>query len=302
MNNDCDNVKCVFCEESCIHQRNPEKSQEFYKCGVHGKYAITDDYTHFSDDNEKSIISAVLFETRKRNETVVLTNKEIKKIVNSSLVPKTSMQKLNKIMTYICSFNKGFDTHFTKLSPYIGYAKNEEEMCRMLKALCDLGYLSYQSGNYNITIKGLEYVERLLTTNEKSTKVFVAMGFKQDLLEAYENAIKPICYECGYQAFIVSDKEHNNDINDEIIAGIRTSKFVIVDFTYNNEGAYFEAGFAQGLGLPVIRCCKQEWFNGVDEKDEKNHLHFDIEHYNLIIWKDEDDLKKKLKNRILATI
>jgi len=44
---------------------------------------------------------------------------------------------------------------------------------------------------------------------------------------------------------------YNNGIADEIMIESKRSKFVIVDFTYNNRGAYFEAGYAQGLGRPI---------------------------------------------------
>ena len=154
-----------------------------------------------------------------------------------------------------------------------------------------------------LTYKGLCRAEELSITNTHSNNVFVAMGFKPDLLKAFEEAIKLACTECGYDAMLIIDKEHNDDITDKIIAEIKTSKFVITDFTYNNQGAYFEAGFAQGRGLPVIRTCKKEWF---EEKDEngylKNHLHFDINHYNFILWENHEDLKEKLINRIRATI
>lgn len=33
-----------------------------------------------------------------------------------------------------------------------------------------------------------------------------------------------------------------------------------------------------------------------------NSLHFDMEHFNFIIWEDEEDLYKRLRNRIEATI
>jgi nucleoside 2-deoxyribosyltransferase len=159
------------------------------------------------------------------------------------------------------------------------------------------------SFHMQISLEGMIRAEELSTTNKYSNKVFVAMGYADDLLEAYYNAIHPACEECNFDAFLIKDTEHNNDINDEMIAKIKSSKFVITDFTYNNDGAYFEAGFAQGMGLSVIRTCKKEWF---DEKDEnghnKNHLHFDVNHYNFILWKNTDDLKEKLLNRIKATI
>ena len=116
-------------------------------------------------------------------------------------------------------------------------------------------------------------------------------------LEACEKAIKPACRKCGFEARLISDKYHNNGITDEIMVEIKRSKFVIVDFTYNNSGAYFEAGYAQGLGRPIIRCCKKEWFD-----NDESGLHFDVKHYNTIMWETHEDLYEKLCNNIMANI
>jgi len=64
--------------------------------------------------------------------------------------------------------------------------------------------------------------------------------------------------------------EHNEKIDDLIVAEIRKSGLVVADFTGDRGGVYFEAGYARGLGLPVIWPCRKDWL-------EK--LHFDTEHY-----------------------
>ena len=77
----------------------------------------------------------------------------------------------------------------------------------------------------------------------------------------------------------------------ELLKYIKDSKFVVVDLTHQNNGAYFEEGYAMGLGKAVIQLC---------QKDTK--LHFDIAQKNTIMWKTEDDIPEMLKNRIQATI
>ena len=72
---------------------------------------------------------------------------------------------------------------------------------------------------------------------------------------------------------------------------IRDSKFVVVDLTHQNNGAYFEEGYAMGLGKTVIQLCKKS-----------TKLHFDIAQKNTIIWEREEDIPLRLKNRIDATI
>ena len=88
-------------------------------------------------------------------------------------------------------------------------------------------------------------------------------------------------------------KEHNNDINDEIIGEIRSSRFIVADFTGNRGGVYYEAGFANGLNIPVIHMCK---------KEELKKVHFDVNHRNIIDWKTGEELYERLLNRIKATI
>ena len=60
-------------------------------------------------------------------------------------------------------------------------------------------------------------------------------------------------------------------------------------------GVYFEAGYAQGLGIPVIFSCRK------DEIDDKK-VHFDTRQYNYIAWESIDNLKQRLIERIRAAI
>ena len=128
------------------------------------------------------------------------------------------------------------------------------------------------------------------------------MGFYDDLLKAKDDAIKPACKTCGFDADTVS-QNHNEDITDKIIAEIKSSRFVISEFTHGNQGAYYEAGFARGYGLPVICCCNRDWFEEVDANGvRKNRLHFDVEHINTIFWSNLEELRDKLIDRIKANI
>jgi len=221
------------------------------------------------------------------------------------------MQRLEKLLLHVHSLYLpiGKDFHYSDIPVPAAYAIDYDEICGMLKAMAELGWLfaserkEFASNTwFTPTTAGLTHAETLLRTNINSKSVFVAMAFKPDLLTAHEQAIKPACLACGFTARISSDNEYNDGIMDEIITEIKRSKFVIVDFTYNNNGAYFEAGYAQGLGREIIRLCKRDWLEGLDEKGNKNRLHFDIQHYNIILWDDPADLLKKLKARIRATI
>jgi hypothetical protein len=147
---------------------------------------------------------------------------------------------------------------------------------------------------YSISPKGWAYLESLRHGNPDSQIGFVAMWFDEEVKDAWvavENGIR----DAGYKPFRVDQKEHNNDITDEIIAGIRGSKFLVADLTRHRNGVYFEAGFARGLGLEVVWLCRKS-----DEKDR----HFDIRQLNCIFWEEDKlpELTRALTNRIVATI
>lgn len=143
------------------------------------------------------------------------------------------------------------------------------------------------------------------------------MQFNNEMLKVYEQFIKPAVIEAGYDPLIILEKHHNNDINNEIIAEIRRSRFLIADLTGHRGGVYFEAGFAFGLGIPVIWSCKSDWFNiavpiKMDVKyngddievmiNQDRHIHFDVNHYPFIKWETGEQLRKELYDRIRATI
>ena len=89
--------------------------------------------------------------------------------------------------------------------------------------------------------------------------------------------------------------EHNNRIDDEIVARIRQCKFLVADFTIDRGGIYFETGYAIGLGRPVIWTVRH---------DRLETVHFDNRQYNFIQWRPDKllDLAFALRNRIEATI
>ena len=312
--------KCIFCNNTANFMGCGNLDQKYeVSCPNCGVYYISDIIKDRDTEIEKTygpnkhLISGLI---REKNDLGLkietITTQNITSMIGDALIPKSIVQKFDKVLLYFYRQSKQFGAwlNINENTPYsIGYAVNYEEFYKIVENLIQLGYFTQithggKMFQFSLSLNGVIRAEQLLATNKSSKKVFVAMGFYEELMEALEKAIKPAVRECGdLEAFIISEKEHNGDITDKIIAEIKTSKFVIADLTYNNQGAYFEAGYAQGRGLEVIRTCKKSWFEERDETGNlKNHLHFDINHYNFILWENNDDLKEKLKNRILATV
>ena len=115
--------------------------------------------------------------------------------------------------------------------------------------------------------------------------------------EVYENGIQPAIEATGFSAKVINRDPTVEKIDDAIIAEIRRSKFIVADFTHGDDGArggvYFEAGFAMGLGIPVIFTCRGDMITKV---------HFDTRQYNHIVWNDLDELRRRSEERIRARI
>ena len=60
-----------------------------------------------------------------------------------------------------------------------------------------------------------------------------------------------------------------------------------------NNGVYFEAGVAVGLGIPLIPTCRADYLD---------KLHFDIKHINTLKWETPEQLARDLAKRIAGVI
>ena len=148
-----------------------------------------------------------------------------------------------------------------------------------------------------LTIEGYTRLVELERINTDSSKAFIAMWFDRSMNEAWEHGIAPAVRQAGYEPLRIDQREHVNKIDDEIVAEIRRARFVVADFTQGDTGArggvYYEAGFAHGLGIPVIFCCR---------KDRLKKVHFDTRQYNHIVWETPEDLRGQLAKRISAVL
>jgi nucleoside 2-deoxyribosyltransferase len=181
-------------------------------------------------------------------------------------------------------------------------SRNLRESSTLFVMLRDMGFVQgnyYTSGVVSVhpSAAGWQELERLDRPQIDSAQAFVAMWFNETTSDAYTSGVAPALSAMGYKPVRIDKKEHNNKIDDEIIAENRRSRFLIADFTCEpgkaRGGVYYEAGFAQGLGIPVIWTCKDT---------SMGDLHFDTRQYAHIVWKDTADLFTQLKNRIGATI
>lgn len=159
------------------------------------------------------------------------------------------------------------------------------------------GYLSPDPGSTHtwgnmtsISPGGWSFLESL-GANPSSELGFVAMSFVPELYGTYRDAISPAITAAGYKAIRADEHRHEGLVDAEIHALIRRSRFLVTDFTGQNNGVYYEAGFARGLGHRVFRICRE---------DQAAAVHFDQNHYHVLRWTPDalPELARELRARI----
>jgi hypothetical protein len=125
----------------------------------------------------------------------------------------------------------------------------------------------------------------------ESRRVLMAMQFGDaDLDYMVMHCFSPAVSRAGFELRTITEKQPAGLIDDQLRVALRT---FVADLTHGNNGAYWEAGFAEGLGRPVIYTCRHlEW--------TKRASHFDTNHLVTVIW----DIAKRAEaeTKLTATI
>ena len=147
----------------------------------------------------------------------------------------------------------------------------------------------------NLTLAGWERYEAEKRGRFDGNYGFIAMQFGDaDLDDFVRNVVKPdVMNATGCDLVTLHDVAKAGVIDNIMRVKIRDAKFVIADLTHDNRGAYWEAGYAEGLGKPVIYICETTKF------DEKK-THFDTNHCTTIPWSRDDDAG--FRERLTATL
>ena len=166
----------------------------------------------------------------------------------------------------------------------------KREFDSLVNALSEDGAAHVDSLGVTLTRNGWARVDELRRTGPESNNAFVAMSFDPNLNDLYDDGISPALREdCGYEPIRMDKVRHGDLIGSRIIADIRASRIVVADVSEPSLNVYYEAGFAKGIGRPVIYTCR-----------EGSKLPFDTSQYQHIYWKDPGHLRKELADWIQA--
>ena len=159
---------------------------------------------------------------------------------------------------------------------------------------------SFSFHNINLTFDGWALYEAEKKGQIGGNYGFVAMQFNDHFLDQFvKNVVKPAVKEgTGYDLKEMRDPDDlRAGVIDNIMrVNIRGAAFVIADLTHDNSGAYWEAGYAEGLGKPVIYICEKKTFD-----TRRGGTHFDTNHCTTLFWSKDDDSDSFCKD-LIATI
>ena len=184
-----------------------------------------------------------------------------------------------------------------QLSPEDFYEKIGSPSARfaasLLSDLCDQGIIKttetthFLSGgsismNVDLTLDGWERYGAEKRGQISGDYGFLAMEFGDIVFEAFvREVVKPVVKrELSYDLVDMRDEPQAGIIDNIMRRKIEGAVFVIADLTHDNRGAYWEAGYAEGLGKPVVYICEKQKF-------EQGKTHFDTNHCTTILWSEE---------------
>jgi hypothetical protein len=282
-------------------------------CGRCGKYKIDSKLYHATKDSpsilsrlgnnykgKEYILSGVTRNASERRNSIEITYENIAYLIDSAPNPNTPLEVLDRILVYVAEKAKDFKS-YVEINPLydypLFYARSYDDLSYVLSIHERIQYLENDNKRYRLTPEGWKRADQLIRKNPDSKKVFIAMWYDKEkkYIKTCEEAFIPALKETDFEPTIMVFLEHNEKIDDQIMAEIKGSKFLIADLTGSRGSVLWEAGFAMGLGIKVIWTCHKDWLD-----EEK--IPFTIRQFNYIDWKEHDDLKKRLINRIKVTI
>jgi hypothetical protein len=253
----------------------------------------------------QALLGYALRKMQRQNDWPMLTPSLVDQILQETKLPSVPDQQSNLIVWLAEAQEKigageNVTVDETSHQAIIG-AHTPAGVTYILQLLEDRGLTFPRSRVANgytvrLTHRGWERYEELTRGAVGGRKAFMAMPFGIERLnrrfrELYRDAVK----QAGFDLVRLDDEPKAGLIDDRLRVEILTARFLVAELTEANAGAYWEAGYAEGQGKPVIYLCEEAaWKTS----------HFDTNHRTAVIWRDGNDAEamEQLKAMIRVTL
>ncbi|HLG13711.1 MAG TPA: hypothetical protein VJH03_04175 [Blastocatellia bacterium] len=133
--------------------------------------------------------------------------------------------------------------------------------------------------------------ERTKTLNEHPVPhdpgyVFIIMPMRHDIrsLPDTHEAIIRACKGVKMRGSRIDDTAFVGPITEKIHANIRLAEYVVADLTHERPNVYYEVGYANALGKPILLVAQAE-----------TSIHFDLHGYRTVLYRNYVELERALK-------
>ncbi len=301
---------CPVCKSVLPDGRHDYGTKAYFKCPRCGLFGLTSTaeatLANLLDTPRKAaVLSYAIRQTRPAGrDTPVFDPDACKKVVEEGFLP-TPHEQADHLIRWLGEHQSGpgesIRISFETVAAVIG-ALSFKAYRFVLAGLVTSGFvqeLEFTDGTSDVQLlfAGWARFEQLRRGAPTGRKAFMAMQYGDALLDRVVNEhFRPAVAETGFVLRRLDDHPQAGLIDDRLRVEIQSARFLIVDLTNKNAGAYWEAGYAEGLGKPVIYTCRRPNFHEDSHFDTNHHLH--------VLW-DESDLKAaatQLQATIRATM
>lgn len=308
-------AECPVCE-SVLKKAEKQGERFFYECPRCGPYSLSleanQDLAWWLErtENGRTVLSYAIYRmTKGRSDWPILTTEQLENTLKNTALPLPKEQ-LDNFILWLGETQSSPSEAISITSQSIaasgaldingvGFVVEYAER----RGLVDANVQRLSDGQYSLglcqlTFPGWEYFYDLQRGYSSSRIAVMAMEFGHQALDAIvRDHFRPAVAATGFDLKRIDEGQPAGLIDDRMRVEIRQSRFLISDLSHENRGAYWEAGYAEGLGKPVIYTCRKD-------VHEKEGTHFDTNHHLTVVWDPENigEALEKLKATIRATL
>lgn len=299
---------CPICET-----KNCQYGQSFgdsfaYKCPRCGKFVLSGRVSAslmgYSEINvNRAAISRWIKINQNAGKPPYIDGEALEYIIKNFKLP-SPVEQMNNLIIWVgvnqTSIGKFASIYWVDLLATIGCADYESFQYiidwAIQRSLIKFDTPDGFTSRFQLTIEGWEYYNNIEKTNIDTKLAFMAMEFNNSRLDKlYESTIKPTVESTGFIIRRLDEVKRAGLIDEKMREEIQKSKFMIVDLTSENRGAYWEAGLASGINIPVIYICELSEFT-------RRQSHFDTSHHETIMWDDKPEGLNKFSQDLKKSI
>jgi hypothetical protein len=248
------------------------------------KHTLNDPAAHKRTlQRRKAVLAFALRRMDQSAPPPLLDRSTIDRIVTEDRLPTISEQRDN-LLRFLDRETEPDDYYqitFDHVGSVVG-AESEGAFNLLVTGMVERRLLMGGPGQIALGFAGLERIEELRSASPSGFNAFIAMQYGDpELDQLVEGFFKPAVRSTGFELYRLDDRPKACLIDARLRNEIRQSRFLVVDETHANHGAYWEAGYAEGLGKPVIYTCERSVFDG---RGSAQRPHFDTNHHTTVIW------------------